>query len=297
MLADLLRTDGHRFRPLQPLSDQTRALRALVRSRDDLVAQRVALANQLRDLLEGFWPGAAAIFADVDSAISLAFLARYPSPREAESLGERRLAAFLGKNHYSGGRSPKQLLERLRSAPSSCTPQLEAQAKRKLVMAFSSVLRTLVVEIKEIGAAIQHALSIHPAAPIFTSLPCVGRINAAQILSETGEDPHRFVSIDQLSAEAGVCPVTYASGKHRGVGFRFACNKRLRRALTTFADNSRRGSPWAASFYSRARCRGKDHPHAIRILARAWLRVFWRCWINNTPYELARHTAAARLAA
>src|SRR2546427_12938627 len=37
ILGDLLRTDGHRFRPLQPLADDTRALRALVRSRDDLV--------------------------------------------------------------------------------------------------------------------------------------------------------------------------------------------------------------------------------------------------------------------
>jgi transposase len=59
LLADLLRTDGHRFRTLLPLSDEIQALRALVRTRDDLVAERVALANQLRALLEGFWPGAA----------------------------------------------------------------------------------------------------------------------------------------------------------------------------------------------------------------------------------------------
>ena len=67
MLADILRTDGHRFRPLMPASDDIRALRALVRGRDDLVAQRVALANQLRSLLEGFWPAAAAVFAAIDS--------------------------------------------------------------------------------------------------------------------------------------------------------------------------------------------------------------------------------------
>ena len=42
-LADVLRTDGHRLRPLQPQSDAIRALRALVRGRDDLVAARVAL--------------------------------------------------------------------------------------------------------------------------------------------------------------------------------------------------------------------------------------------------------------
>src|SRR3970040_702930 len=58
ILADMLRPYGHRFRPLRSLTDETRALRALVRTRDDLVAQRIALANQLRALLESFWPGA-----------------------------------------------------------------------------------------------------------------------------------------------------------------------------------------------------------------------------------------------
>jgi Transposase len=81
LLADLLRTDGHRFRPLAPCSDEIKALRALVRG--DLVATRVALANQLRSLLAGFWPGAAAIFADVDSPIALTFLGRYPTPESA----------------------------------------------------------------------------------------------------------------------------------------------------------------------------------------------------------------------
>ena len=69
LLADLLRTDGHRFKPLAPQSDDIRALRALVRGRDDLVATRVQLANQLRSLLQSFWPGAAEVFADVDSPI------------------------------------------------------------------------------------------------------------------------------------------------------------------------------------------------------------------------------------
>src|SRR6266851_1802419 len=61
ILADLLRTDGHRFRCLHAPSDETRALRALVRGRDDLVAQRVVLANQLRALLDRFWPASAGL--------------------------------------------------------------------------------------------------------------------------------------------------------------------------------------------------------------------------------------------
>jgi transposase len=292
LLADLLRTDGHRFRPLHPLADETRALRTLVRGRDDLVAQRVALANQLRALLEGFWPGAAGIFADVDSPIALAFLTRYSTPQSADRLGERRLAQFLRRHAYCGRRSAADLLARLRSAPRGCTGEAESEASGELVHALVAILTPLVAQIQQLSAAITAALDQHPDGPLLQSLPRSGQINAAQILAELGDDRGRFPSPDQLAAEAGVAPVTHASGKHHAVAFRWACNKRLRQALTTFADNSRHASEWAAAVYARARARGCDHPHAIRILARAWVRVIWRCWQDRRPYDVAQHRAA-----
>src|SRR5947208_10319760 len=104
VLCELARTDHHRFRVLEPDSDQTKALRALTRGREDLVQTRVALTNQLRAELERFWPGAVKIFRSIDSPIALAFLEKYPSPIEAKTLGEERLAAFLARRHYSGGK-------------------------------------------------------------------------------------------------------------------------------------------------------------------------------------------------
>ena len=296
-IRDRLRTDGHRFRPLRPLADETRALRALVRGRDDLVAQRVALANQLRALLERFWPGAAGIFADVDSPIALAFLGRYPTPQSAERLGERRLAQFLRRHAYCGRRPAAELLARLRSAPLSRTGDAESEASGELVQALIAVLTPLVAQIQQLSAAITAALEQHPDGPLLQSLPRSGHVNAAQILAELGDDRARFTTADQLAAEGGVAPVTHASGKHHGVAFRWACNKRLRQALTTFADNSRHASMWAADVYARARARGCDHPHAIRILARAWVRVLWRCWQDRRPYDLTLHRSAHPLLA
>ena len=86
-------------------------------------------------------------------------------------------------------------------------------------------------------------------------------------------------------------------GQDRTVGFRWAANRQARNALHTFADNSRHGSPWAARLYADARRRGKRHPHAVRILARAWLRVMWACWHTDTIYDPAKHGAEQRLAA
>ncbi len=260
ILADLLRTDGHRFRPRRPPSDDTRALRALVRGRDDLVAQRVALANQLRALLERFWPGAAAIFADVDSPIALAFLSRYPTPHSAARLGEKRLAQFLGQHAYCGRRPAADLLARLRAAPASQVGEAEAEASGDVVRALVAVLTPLGAHLQQLSAAITAALPQHPDGPLVQSLPRSGAVNAAQILAELGDDRARFPTAEQFAAEGGLAPVTHASGKHHAVVFRWACNKRLRRALTTFADNSRHASQWAAGVYEHARARGCRHP-------------------------------------
>jgi len=295
LLADLLRTDGHRFRPLASCSDAIKALRALVRGRDDLVATRVALANQLRSLLEGFWPGAAAIFADVDSPIALAFLQRYPTPDSAARRGEKRLAAFLGQHRYCGRRTPTALLARLRAAPAGLAGDAETDAKGEMVRALAAVLDRLVAQIAGLTSRIGHAVAALPDGQIVMSFPRAGRICAAQILAELGDVRARYQTADQLAADAGLCPVTHQSGKSRGVTFRWACNRRLRQAITCFADNSRHSSAWAADIYRRARGRGCRHPHAIRILGRAWLRILWRAWTDRQTYDPARHRAACTI--
>jgi transposase len=296
MLADILRTDGHRFRPLMPASDEIKALRALVRGRDDLLAQRVALANQLRSLLEGFWPGAAAIFAAIDSPIALAFVARYPTPDSASRLGEKRLASFLAQHAYCGRRSAVELLARLRAAPTGLASEAEADARGEIARALVAVLDRLVPEIAKLSSRIEHAVADLPDGKIIMSFPRAGRLNAAQILAELGDVRERFPTEDQLAAEAGVCPVTHASGRSRGVVFRWACNKKLRLAITCLADNSRHACVWAAAIYRKARERGCKHPHAIRILARAWVRVLWRAWHDRKPYDPGIHRGATCLA-
>jgi transposase len=158
------------------------------------------------------------------------------------------------------------------------------------------VLRALNDAIRDLDRSVVARLDAHPDAEIFTSLPRSGRINAAQMLAEWGEARAAYSNPDAVAALAGVTPVTRKSGKHTSVGFRWACNKRFRNAMTTFAHNSRLASPWAAKLYADAIARGHDHPHATRVLARAWVRVIWRCWVDQVPYDPVKHAAAQRLA-
>lgn len=295
LLADLLRTDGRRFKPLPAQSDELRALRALARGREDLVATRVQLANQLRSLLESFWPGATAVFAEVDSPIALAFIERYPTPEAAARLGPKRMAAFCAQHAYSGRRSPEALLERLQRAPSACCGELEMEAKGELARSLARTLGRLVEHIRLLSSRIEHHLAALEDGRILMSFPRAGRQCAAKLLAELGSVRERFDTYEHLAAEAGVVPVTYASGKSKSVTFRWACNHRLRAAVTCLADNSRHANAWAAHLYAQARARGCDHPHAVRILARAWLRVIWRAWIDRKPYDPTQHRAAQML--
>jgi transposase len=296
VIAEYLRLRCHRLAPAAPYSGETRALRTVVRTRDDLVGMRVAATNQLAALLDAHWPGAKAVFADVESPISLDFLTRYPTPASARHLGEKRMAAFLVKHSYSGRRPAAQLLERLRAAPAGTTGEALTEALRDAVLALVAVLTALNTAVRDLDRSTAAHLGEHPDGKIFASLPRSGQVNAAQVLAEWGDCRQAYAGPDSVAALAGVTPVTKESGKHRAVSFRWACNKRFRKAMTTFADNSRHASPWAAKVYSDARAAGKDHPHAIRILARAWIRVIWPCWINGVPYDPALHGAAAALA-
>ncbi len=295
LLADLLRTDGHRFKALAAQSDEILALRALVRGRDDLVATRVQLANQLRSLLESFWPGAAAVFADVDSPIALAFVERYPTPESAARLGPKRLAAFCARHAYSGRRSAEELLARLHEAACPVRAGQQMQAKGELVVCLARTLARVVEQLRLLSSRIEHHVASLEDGRILMSFPRAGRLCAAQILAELGSVRGRFDCPERLAAEAGVTPVTYASGKSKSVAFRWACNHRLRAAITCLADNSRHASAWAANAYAKARARGCDHPHAIRILARAWLRVIWRAWTERKLYDPALHSGAQML--
>ncbi|HTO50306.1 MAG TPA: transposase [Burkholderiales bacterium] len=168
-------------------------------------------------------------------------------------------------------------------------------AKGELARRLARTLTPLVEQIRLLSSRIEHHVASLEDGRIPMSFPRAGRICAAQLLAELGSVRERFDSDQRLAAEAGVVPVTYASGKSKAVTFRWACNHRLRTALTCLADNSRHANAWAAHLYAKARARRCDHPHAIRILARAWLRVIWRAWTDRKPYDPTEHRAAKAL--
>ena len=100
VIAEYLRLRQHRLRITAPYAGETRALRTVVRTRDDVVDLRVAAVNQLGALLDAHWPGGKAIFADLESRIALS------SSRSAASLGCVRADANDFNRCVTPGRHP-----------------------------------------------------------------------------------------------------------------------------------------------------------------------------------------------
>ena len=294
VLAHTVHTDRARLTPLTRMSGATLAIRNMVRTRRDLVATRVATCNQLLAHLQLALPGAIGLFSDLDSPISLKFLARFASQTEADWLSQKRLATWLKSVSYSGGVDVSVLHRRLTTAARGSTgPGVATNAV--ITRSYVEVLRVLVAQISALEADLATQLTTHPDTHIFASLPRVATIRTARLIGEIGDARGRFPTPESLAALAGVVPSTRQSGKVKIVTFRYGCNKELRDALCDFADGSRRDNPWAAATYNQAIARGHDHQHAIRILARSWTYIIWRCWQGHRAYDPTRHTALQAL--
>lgn len=289
VLADTLRTDRARLRPLVADSPATAALRAAVRARKDLVAHRVAACNQLCAHLADVFPGAIGLFHELDSPVSLAFLAAFPSRAAAAALDEQALDAWLKTVPSRGRPAPAAVLAARLAAAAAGTGDDAAQAA--VTVELAGAVADLAGRIRALDAQITAQLAAHPDAHVITSLPRAGTLRAARLLAEIGDCRARYPDPWSLAGVAGVAPVTRRSGTFTSHDFRHHVNRQLRDALCDFAAGSRNASCWAASIYHAARDRGKDHPHAVRILARAWVMVIWRCWQDGTGYDPAKHNA------
>jgi transposase len=293
VLADVVRTDRRRLTPLVPDGPDTQTLRALVRARKDLIGHRLAVANQLRAHLLTVLPGVVGLFAELDAPVSRAFIAAFGTQDRLDALSVAELQPWLRERHYHL-RPAAVLLQKLREA----APGVSGAAGRALAgitHAYLAALDTVMAQIEALDTQIADALAAHPDAAIFTSLPRAGTVRAARLLAEIGDCRGRFPTPAALAGLAGVTPSTRQSGNTRIVAFRWAVDKQLRDAVCNFAGDSRLTNPWAADLYRQARARGKNHNHAVRILARAWLGVIWKCWTTHTPYNPAQHRALQQL--
>jgi transposase len=289
VLADSLGHEHPHWRPLAVLSAKTAELKAVVRDRERINWSQRGVESQLRAILDTYHPAPLHLFSTLDRDITLDFLTDYPTPAKAARVTTARMDAFCRRHSYTGRVPAGRLVERIQphllaaSAGTTAGKQFTAQL-------FADQLRLLNQQIRACNKRIDHLLDTHPDAPIFLSFPGIGPIVAATLIGEIGDDRSHYPNARDLLAEAGLSPVTRASGRMHQVRFRYACNHRMRHAIDWWAFVSTRETDWAAAAYEQARARGHGKFRALRGIGARWTRVLWRCWQDRTTYKPERHT-------
>lgn len=304
VLADGLRTDFRAFRRVTPDDPQIIQLRELSRLLEELQTQQQRLINQLREQLFRVDAGWLRLSPAADDPWLWTVLQERPHPHQWPQMPRRQVTRVL-RTHRIRRVTVEQVLTALQQPTLHAAPGVaEAVALRleTLVPYLVMVHRQLVDVERKTDRALAQLAAVDPAAgephehrdaEILQSLPGVGRVVAATMLTEAVR-PVAARDYATLRAYTGVAPVTKRSGKRfLWVQMRYACNHRLRQALYHWARTSLQHDAAARRYYQQLRQRGHGHARALRSVADRWLRILIAMLNTRKVYDESRFAELA----
>jgi transposase len=295
VLADSLRTDPHCFHAVRLDEPAVIRLRDLSRLEDDIRDEQRRLNNQLREQWHRFFPQLLALCPSTDEPWVWDLFEAAPSPALAARLSEKKITKILVRHRIRRigvgevravlATPPLQLAPGTAEAASEhallLLPRLRLLRQQRAKIA--TRLRKLLEELAA-PDIVEGETKEHRDAEVLLSLPGVGRIVAATMLSEASQaiadrDYHG------LRCYAGTAPVTRQSGKKTVVLMRHGCNERLRNVLYHWARVSIICDPRSRTHYAQLRAKGHSHGRSLRGIADRWLRVLIAMLKHGTLYD------------
>ena len=294
VIADALVTDIHKFHRVKLSQAAIIRLRQLCRNEEDLQQSQVQVGNQLRDLLNRYFPQMLSLCPSVDEPWFWDLIKKAPLPQQAAKLSAAKIQRILSAHRIRriDGVKAREILQ---------TPALRlaaggAEAACEHVLMLLPQLRLYNDLRKELSSRINTVLNEistdeqkggHRDVNLLRSLPGVGRCVAATMLAEASQalaerDYHA------LRSYSGVAPITRSSGKRQSVLMRKSCNERLRNAMYHWARVSTQNDTRSKHHYANLRSRGHSHGRALRGVADRLLAVLFAMLRTGTAYDPAR---------
>lgn len=286
VLANILRTDLHLYKPLPKEKIADARLRELTRAHKSLGQLKVKLTNQLTAQLKNYYPVALHLFSGLNQDITLAFLERYPSPQKAAVASLKELHEFFQERGYSCPSKVPFIYQSLQQRALKAPNEME-NIYQTIVLSIIPVLRSLMIELQKLADEVIKEFSQNPGHDIFSSLP-TGEITAARLSAELGNDGARYPAREYLQTAAGTSPVTRRSGKTILIFFRWQCNKHLRDAFQNLARDSVIKCRWAKEYFTRQVLLGHKPSRAYRALANRWAAIIWKMLQENECFDQTR---------
>jgi transposase len=286
LLCELVSRHADRLRPLVVEEVSTRTLRLLVEARRDFVDERTGLTNRLGATLKCYYPLALELVGeDLTTAMALAFLRRWPTLAKLQAAKPSTLRGFF---YAHNSRSEEKITQRL-EAIAQARPLTEDPA---LIQPLRSQMERLVHHVRTVNQTIDHydrqireVFAQHPQASLFRDLPGAGAALAPRLAAVFGTVRSNFPSAEDVLCLSGVAPVKKQSGTQKLVHFRYARPLFMHQSLVEFAKCSIGQCEWARLLYEHQLKKGKSKWMAIRVVAFKWVRILWRCWMDQVPYD------------
>jgi len=290
LLCELGAKHHDRLRPLQPEDAITRQLRLEVEARRGFVDERTACMNQLTSTLKSYYPLALDLVGEqLEGPMALEFLRRWPNLASLRRAKPSALRAFFYKHNSRSEEKIQQRLDAIKSAASLTDDPAILNALELKMQCLLRQIAAVQASIAQFDARISNTFQQYSHRTIFETLPGAGAVLAPRVAAFFGTRRENWTEAGQLQCWSGVAPVRKQSGKTQTVHFRRARPIFLHQSIIEFAKCSIRFCDWARLLYEDQLSNGKSKFAAIRMVAFKWLRIIFRCWKENTPYDEARY--------
>lgn len=254
-------------------------LKSLTRFRDNLIRQRSRQLVDLTNVLDKLFPEFKPFFKNRFSATSLYILSNYSSPEKISNMNIRSYEALrrLSRGRFAMS-SFIQLKLLAKNTVGNCNEYLLQEME--IILELYNQIDTKIQKIDD-----QIMACINGINPPILSIPGIGTLSAAVILSEYG-DMNKFDSPAKLLSFAGLEPGYYQSGqsKHEGRMVKHGSSY-LRYALMNCCLPLVTNEPVFAEYYAKKRAEGKPHRVAMTHIAKKLLRVIYTLQTKNITYD------------
>jgi transposase len=282
---ELLFKHPERFQRLCPQSKEIRALVTLTENRRKLVNDKIRITNRIRYTLKQYYPQILEWFDRIDTPIFCDFVKRWPSLVQVKQARKTTLTKFFHDHNMRRAHLLDERLTSIKAARALTEDDGVIIPNRLQALVLVDLLHVTLASIRRYDDQISSIATRHSDYDLFAPLPGAGPSLAPRLLVAFGEQRERFNSADELQKYSGVAPVTERSGKKHWVHWRWQCPTFLRQTFVEWAAQTINKSFWAGAFYRQQRDKGCTHQAAVRALAFKWIRILFRCWKTNTPYN------------
>jgi len=289
LLSEFLAKHQDRLRPWRVEDADTRKLRLLLENRDKLVDDRTGLCNRLRAALKLYFPQALEWGGTLTKPMSWAFLLKWSTLADVRKSSKNKLLDFFYAHHVRRGDQINGLYEQVQSAKALVTDTALVDTSVLMVRSLCTQLQDLQAGIDRHDTEIEALYARHPENHLFSDLGGAGKVLGPRLVAAFGSDREKYKDAGEVQKMSGIAPVVEASGKTTWTHWRWAAPSFLRQTFHEFAASSIPRCAWAKAFYNLQRERGKGHNAAVRSLAFKWIRILFRCWKDNVPYDENRY--------